>query len=227
MRTSIKLGLTALAAAALLSSLVATASAGRFSVSSRLFRIVWSSLVFEPKPSDPNQIGQITCEVTMEGSFHANTITKTLGTLIGYVTRAKVAHPCSGNRAEYWFHNATEEILETSPGSLPWHVRYRTFTGFLPTPTGVEIQIAGIQLTAEYRGLTSCLASYGSSGEEEGRTMLTLGRGGQVERAEPTTGFLIRRQGSRLECPFLTRMRGTSNEITPWERVSRLSITLI
>ena len=42
--------------------------------------------------------GTITCEFTLEGSLHERTMVKSLGTLMGYITRADLRHVCDRHR---------------------------------------------------------------------------------------------------------------------------------
>jgi hypothetical protein len=94
MRTLARLVLAGLAAAVLLCSYLAPASARSFSIENRNIRAVWRELTFEQKRESEPAVGQIRCHVTMEGSFHESTIAKVAGALIGVITRAIVAHPC-------------------------------------------------------------------------------------------------------------------------------------
>jgi hypothetical protein len=154
MYTSAKLGLTALMAAVLLSSAVDTASARNFSVSEQSFRIIWSSL---PLTSGST----VRCRVTVEGSFHARTLAKVAGILIGAISRAIFAHPCTGGEA--WADNGTEtEPLGRAPPKLPWHYNYESFAGTLPNVQEVNPALSRISFVAQATvlGLT-CRGRYG------------------------------------------------------------------
>ena len=129
----------ALVAATLMLVAVSNASANRLSMSSRTFRITWASLEFE------NNINSNTvrCPVTLEGSYHSATFTKTTGALIGYITRASLNGPgCTGGRATV----LTE--------SLPWHLRYKSFSGTLPSISGIEEDVIGESFQIETGGVT-------------------------------------------------------------------------
>lgn len=106
-------------------SAASSASANRLSISNKNIRASWPGLNF----SDPDGIVETTCAVTIEGSFHASTITKTTGALIGYITRVPQIPSCTGGGATF--------LQE----SLPWHIRYDSFTGALPNIIGVRIQL--------------------------------------------------------------------------------------
>jgi hypothetical protein len=106
------------------------ATAAHISTSSRTFRIVWNPLTLF---SSGGVFGPIRCPVTLEGSFHSATIRKTAGALVGYITRGTtVANACTGG---------TLTVIQTS---LPWHVRYRAFTGTLPRIEGMQLAIVGM-----------------------------------------------------------------------------------
>jgi lysozyme family protein len=126
MRTTVKLALAVLTATALLGSLVVSASARSFSISNRNFRAVWAPLTF----FEPFGFFNIGCNLTMEGSFHSNTIAKVGSSLIGYVTRASFARPCAG--AEFWVWNGVEGAL-TGLTSLPWHINTQASSAHYPT----------------------------------------------------------------------------------------------
>lgn len=137
MRTSAKLSLAALMAALLLASAVSTSSARNLEVSNQNIRVTWTNLEF---------IGFVTirCQVTLEGSFHARTITKSVGTLVGAVTRVDIKNEtCT---------NGTAVVR-----NLPWHITYEGFAGTLPNITQVFLLLSRFlfQVTARLTG-TRC-----------------------------------------------------------------------
>ena len=112
MRTTAAVVLCTAMATALLAFGVGTATARNFSVSNQNIRATFHEIEFVA--------GSVTntCDVTLEGSLHARTIPKVLNSLIGYVTRVEVSN-C---------RVVTTVLTET----LPWHVRFRGFSGNLP-----------------------------------------------------------------------------------------------
>jgi hypothetical protein len=115
--------LTALAAAALFASLATSASARNFSLSNRNIRMVWS----EVRPLEfVTEVGTIRCRVTLEGSFHCATISKVAEALLGYLSRGTVepatCNDSGGNSVQAQIRQET----------LPWHIRYVSFSGTLP-----------------------------------------------------------------------------------------------
>lgn len=124
--TSLLAGILAVVA---LSACVSSASAGRLSFSSREWTATWNSIVVT------GGFGAVTCPaLTLAGTFHSSTITKTSGSLIGYVTDARSpGGACSGTIS------GTTVLRE----QLPWHVRYRSFAGTLPNITSIAMNIVG------------------------------------------------------------------------------------
>jgi len=142
-----KLLLATLGASALICALVGAASARTFSVSSQTFRVVFHLFLPEEPERRPEQnerleitgaFGTYRCSLTLEGSFHARTIAKTASSLIGYINRASIPPTtCSGMGLF-----ETRVLTET----LPWHLRYRSFSGLLPDITTVSTSIVGFAL---------------------------------------------------------------------------------
>ncbi len=137
MRTSVKLCFTALTAALLLASAIATTSARNLSVSNQQFRVTWQELEFAI------EIVTIICHVTLEGSFHYRTIVKRERTLIGYITQVAVRRPCRNGEA--WAANGREAHprLGVLANTLPWHVTYEGFAGTLPCITSIFLLLRG------------------------------------------------------------------------------------
>jgi hypothetical protein len=123
-----RLLLALVAAAGTLALAVATASAGRIAFSNNHIRITWGALRFDENWAR--------CRVTLEGSFHSMTLRKVARALIGYITRAFIK-PCEVGSA--WFLTGAEGQAET----LPWHMRYDSFTGTLPRIERLRLQIVG------------------------------------------------------------------------------------
>lgn len=127
MRT-ITLSLAAVSATVALFALVGGASANRLSVSGQTISATWTEAALT------GGFGTVSCPMTMEGSMHTRTTTKTAGALIGYITRASVGRCRIGSAS----------VLATT---LPWHVRYEAFTGTLPNISGIRTDIIGAQWT--------------------------------------------------------------------------------
>ena len=139
-----KLLLTTLTTTAILAIAVSSATASHLSVSNQNFRSTWTSLRF-------NAGGNIIlCPVTLETSFHSATFSKTSGLLIGYVTRASIigsSPSCVGGTA-------------TVRGeTLPWHIRYRSFTGTLPNISGAVVGLIGASFRVQPAGSLACNAT--------------------------------------------------------------------
>jgi hypothetical protein len=144
-----KLILTTLTAATLLALAVGTAGAGWLSISERQFDARWRELTWG---NDVNG-STLTCPLTLLGTFHSRTIRKIRGLLGGVIDHEVIGNPPS-TRAACTGGNVTI-LTET----LPWHLRYNSFSGTLPRITSVNLHIINgswrINLPAD--GLT-CLA---------------------------------------------------------------------
>jgi hypothetical protein len=123
------LPLACFAIACVLALGVATASAGRLSVTNQSISVTWSSFRFNE--------GRAQCPVTLEGSLHGRTIAKAAGTLIGYIQRARTSR-CSVGTAVFL------SVEDGQTSTLPWHIRYDSFTGTLPEITRVRWHIVGL-----------------------------------------------------------------------------------
>jgi hypothetical protein len=121
-----KLLLAVVGATVLLVALVASASAGRLEDSSTDNRATWVHLIFR------GGFGNIDCEVRVEARFHTRSITKTVNSLVGYITAASILRCASGGAT-------------VNQASLPWHRRYRAFSGTLPRITNVEETVTGAE----------------------------------------------------------------------------------
>jgi hypothetical protein len=109
---------------------VNTASARRIEIDEQAFLVLFRELTFEGGTGSPT-----VCDVNIEGSFHSRTISKVCGQLIGYITQAKIHHPC--RQGEFWTLDGSERATNT----LPWHILYLRFIGTLPAITGIEVQL--------------------------------------------------------------------------------------
>jgi hypothetical protein len=128
-----KLVLATVGATVLLGSLVsASASARSFSVDNQSIRAAFSNVRFV----EPRGVA-VDCHVTLEGSLHSRTIAKTLGTLIGYITRATLG-PCETG--------ASTILTET----LPWNIRYSGFEGILPEIRSVILHVVNASFKVRF-----------------------------------------------------------------------------
>jgi hypothetical protein len=148
--------LACMSAVVLLGALVSTASARNIEMSSQVFRGQFREVRFVLP------FGSTSCNVTLEGSAHSRSIAKVVGSLMGYVTRADLG-PCS---------TGTATILRET---LPWHVRYASFTGTLPNITSARGNIINVSARIREPGGVTCLAR--STVTEPVAATLTIGAG--------------------------------------------------
>lgn len=207
MLTPPRLFMTALLAALLLALAAGASSANRFSISNRNIRIVWNKINF----SDPSgEVVNMECDITVEGSLHTGTITKTRGSLIGYITRAPQPQNCAGGSVT---------ILQEA---LPFHVRYDSFTGSLPRPSGERLQVVGAAFGVNVG--FSCL--YRSSATEPLFMIDNIEANGLITgvRADESTTF-PRVEGG-IFCPATGRFRNTGR-MTGLGTSTNISLRLI
>ena len=115
----------ALVATALFGALATSATARTFSISNQTWRAQFREVNLR-LPFFTTR-----CQITLEGSFHSRTIAKVMGSLVGYITTARLG-PCASGSATI--------LTET----LPWHVRYLAFSGTLPNITDLVFNIIDI-----------------------------------------------------------------------------------
>jgi len=151
-----RLSLAALLAVAALSVAIGSASARRLELSEQHIRAVWEAAE-RTRFIDTGGTFGIECQVTIEGSFHSRTISKVSGQLIGYITAAEAPLTCFEG-GEVAILNGVEPIPGggTATNSLPWHVRYDSFSGTLPVITGIRVQIVGAAILM-WNGFVQCL----------------------------------------------------------------------
>lgn len=168
-------------AALMLAASVDAASARRLSFSNGSFRSVWPSAEFEIGLGNV-----IRCRLTLEGSLHSRTLSKVSGALVGYITSASMGSPCT---------NGELHLLQET---LPWHVRYDSFTGTLPRISTIRLQIVGFSLWLTWFSLR-CLYT------------TTAARPIYATRFSESTGPLGEFVPSRLD------LEGTLTEVTGLE----------
>lgn len=141
-----------------LALLAAHASANRLSIGPvHGFRVASSSAEFlsgeviEEEGHRKSVEYVIRCPMTLEGSFHSSTIAKVSGALIGMVTRAAVAEARCATVVRTYEEGVFEEApsegrLQVLTATLPWHVRYLSFSGSLPAITEIGLSVVGAHL---------------------------------------------------------------------------------
>jgi hypothetical protein len=186
MRTSIKLAGAALVAALVFAGTVTAASARNLSISNQNFRVVYTPLIFEIGSGTP-----INCNVTMEGSFHYRTSSKSIGSLTGYITRAVVSHPCTGF-GEAWIYNGIDRALTNNVNSLPWHTTFEGFTGTLPAIASLRLLAIGSRFVIQ--GVFGvCLSVYGPNSNN---AIATLNASGVITEIHPESQAIPQESGT-------------------------------
>lgn len=194
-------------AAALLLTLSAAATAGRLSYSAREFRITWSTLRFSAAEGGVS----ITCPVTLEGAFLERTSAKVRDQVEARITSSTIG-TCREGRATI--------LAETQP----WDVTYQSFTGTLPSITGVRYALINAAFQVEPGLGIVCLARTSREAPAAGDarrdaagriTSLTTDSTLQI----PTTG--------NAECPEFGIFFGTGEVFVQGSTTTRVTLTLI
>jgi len=209
MRTSIRLGLTALITAMLLASALSTASARNLSLSNQSFRVTWSRLEFE------GGILSFRCQLTLEGSFHSRTIPKVERLLIGSITRITIKEEsCEGG------------VRMSVAKAPPWHITYEGFTGRLPNIGTIRPLMQRFQFNIILLGAT---CRYGTATDNLTYSAI-LNAAGEVTNLVPLTGRDIAHllNGSEI-CPPELAFAGsaTDGRVTLLNSTTRIRVTLI
>jgi hypothetical protein len=225
MRTRSKLILAGLTATLLMGLAVSSATAGRFSVSNRNFRVTWANLIFEGQTAEGAEAGlNVTCPVTLEGSFHSATIRKTERALIGAISRGIVKRESCRSNLE----PARATILQET---LPWHLTYESFAGTLPNITSITVLLRryAFQLSATIFA-NRCLYRDAGNPEENQAGIITRNTAtGALSTLTPATG----RRASFFsgapfpeQCPPFGRLSG-EGQVFLLGNTTRISVTLI
>jgi len=193
----LKLLLAVLGAAVLLGAFVSSASARNLSLSSQTSTILWRSWEFS------GGWGTQECDVKLSGSFHTRAISKSVGSLIGYVTEGSVLRCSIGS-------------MTINQASLPWHRRYSGYAGTLPNVTGIAETFTGVEFTFREsifgftctvrRETSSTIGTYG------------VGAGGTITRADVS--------GTSPCGSFTGSLSGTETNVTNGSS-ARITVTLI
>jgi hypothetical protein len=199
--------LTALAAALVLAFAVGSASANRLSYTTQGFRINWARLTF----SESGGGLAISCPVTLEGSFHARTMTKVSETLVAHITRAAIGICQEG----------TATILTAS---YPWHVTYQSYSGTLPSITGVRHQLIGAEFQVEPGLGIRCLARTSTTFPAAGDANREAG--GNITSLSADSELLIPVTGSPL-CPQYGIFSGSGEVHVLGSTSARVRLSLI
>jgi len=210
MQSYVKVMIAALTAAIALSLALSTASARTLSTSEREFEILFHPLTFEAAGNS------ISCPLTLLGNFIERTIPKsqTQTGRIKHVEPSTAAEPspCTGG---------TLTILNET---LPWALKYTSFTGRLPNITAVRVALTGTAFRVTPRGDVTCLA--GTTVRNPAFGELLIGAGGRVEGLRADETISIPLSGGFL-CSFASgRFSGTAGFLN-LPRTASVTITLI
>jgi hypothetical protein len=193
---------------ALIAAAASSVSANRLSFSNsqstRAWRATWDRL------SMSNSEITHTCVLTLEGSFHSSTFTKTRAALVGYVTDTRIS--CTA---------LSMTVLRTN---LPWHLRYEAFTGTLPTIASLRLAIVGLELSIRESFIKCLVRSTEANPLSE---TLTREAGGIVTSAELSGRFASGAECSGIEFGFEGRSNSFGTPPPPPPPPTTITLTLI
>jgi hypothetical protein len=185
-----KLLLAVVGATVLFGALATTASARSLSTTATSITATFASAEFT------GLFGTTRCALTLEGTQHSRTIAKSPGSLIGFITRARLGACANG---------AATLLTET----LPWHVQYGSFAGTLPRITSFTTNVVGSAFRVRETGGITCLVR-STAGEPSRGIYNRNTTTGAITSA--TLGGSIRSGGECFNQPGT--LGGTSNSIT-------------
>jgi hypothetical protein len=190
MRTRTKTMLCAFTTTLALATAVASVDARRLEFSNQRLRMTWNPLNF----SNAGRGFSTNCPVTLEGSFHSRTLSKVSGSLVGYVTRTYVDRANCAPNLIFFASGMPESEINT----LPWHVRYDSFSGTLPLITEIKLQVIDFRPEIE---LNSTICRFKSTAARPLYLLVTITETGRLEKVLPTTATIPFNEGNPLLCP--------------------------
>lgn len=210
MRNATRVLLSTLVATVAVGALASTAAANRLGLTKSAFRIAWAALEFATSTSTA-----VRCPVTLEGSFHSRTLSKVSEQLIGYITRAGVTEAsCVGGKVRF------------STLSLPWHIRYDSFGGTLPSIVEVRFRIVEFEYLVEEPPFVNCLYRSTSASPIKGSADLNASR--EIVRFVPSAAARIPLFVSLGGiCESTATLKENAGEMTVLGATSKITITLV
>jgi hypothetical protein len=139
----------------------------------------------------------IRCPVTLEGSFQEPGIQTATGTPVGTVNEARFG-ACTGGTAT------------AAAGSLPWHVKFSSFTGLLPNIASVKMNVTDAAIATVVIGLRCTIRA--SEAEPLRWNTTLVSHEAVATEVDPAT--VIRNEGESF-CAFggPARLRGRSGPL--------------
>jgi hypothetical protein len=209
----VKIILAATVATVALGAIVSTTSATRIARTSQTFRATWPEVVFEGGAT----FGVIKCPLTIEGTFHSRTASKVAESLSGFITSSTIG-TCTGGSARM----LTEQ--------LPWHVRYESFEGTLPSITGIRIRVVGSHFLAHVN-LTGQNCLYASTAASPIKDTIIRNTSTGVAEAirinESASIPLLSGAGGFAQCPLTASLKGSSRRPTVQGTTTAITVTLV
>jgi hypothetical protein len=140
-------------------------------------------------------MGSINCELQLSGTWRSRTITKSAGAVIGEVNTGQLVNCSEGQIG-----------LMLTTGTIPWEVRYSSYTGTLPEITSVTFQVVGFRILIRPIGGISCL--YRSTAEAPLVFNAPVTRERIFDRAVIVNASRIPLNAPTMGCPGILEIRG-------------------
>lgn len=187
----------ACAAVTMLTLATSVAPANRLAIQSNSdIAFIWSGLRVLPPVGDTVQ-----CGVTLIGHFHSLTIAKTVGSLIGLITQARLGS-CNGGSATI--------LSET----LPWHITYNSFSGRLPNITQGRFSLINVSLQINNDTATCLVATttgkpvIGTFNLSESGVVNSLQASGSIDLSGPELCRFLSANGQFEGAASVTHLEG-------------------
>lgn len=188
-----------------MAAVVGGASAGRLALGNQNFRVEW--IVLRLRAAE----FEFTCQLTLEGSFHSRTIAKSTAPLIGLVSRVALSR-CNS---------------DVNTGlNLPWHIKYASFRGTLPTIESVRLEIIDSSILVRAFGI-GCLYQSTLASPALGEVTVASGvlTGMRMDGRAPIP--LKSRLEGIVDCPASGFLEGATGTVSVLGTTTGIRISLI
>lgn len=204
-------GLALLACSAVLVCVVAAAAgATTLQVSPRDVRITWSELKFRGGFGESTMI-ETSCAVSFGAEFRSGTFAKAVEPVAATMYTPSIVYVCRGQG---------EPIIYLQS----WPLRFASFSGTLPSVSGVSFTSTGFSVTVAMGGLFECRYSFNRSAG-----LLRLGvSGGTIAEARFDESLPMLLASGGFLCPAEMTVSGTATRVVGSEREARaIALTLV
>jgi hypothetical protein len=209
MRSRVRIAVAALTVALALTATCGIANAGSFELSEEGYLIRWRA---ERPLTLIGDEFRVVCGLRFKGRFHSRTLAKVPGSLVGRVDRAEKGS-CSSLEVRTLNGIETFPDEETAlPNTLPWHIKYVSFSGALPGIQRIRLSVIGVSLVFKDIFGFECL--YRSTDTNPFYLEINIEAAGLVTSATADESQSIPLLSGEGICPDEGRASGVADEIT-------------